>query len=293
MSAMLESFVYESLNMIRRKVIRYFAMASEFSQYEEGTRKYWNHIGDWYVKYNLENSNKMYKAMAPFLKLENAKSVIDAGCGAGNGAQVLQSYAPNANFTLVDISDDLVTKAQGLNLPRTQVRRENAEFLTDPDGTFDVYISNGLLEIVDNPSWLIHEAYRVLKPEGTAAFSIYGRMGICNTLRIYKSIKMKLKLRKGISEPRFELSDPEKAKALIKDAGFRDIKYFYEQYHFPSLEPKDVFGLYWENPVLREGAEQEGKTKELEKAILEELEDILYEKEEPLIYEALILTGSK
>jgi len=259
----------------------------------EGSRWYWNKVGDWYVKYNYENSTKMYETMASFLRLDTAEKVLDAGCGAGNGVKAMKQFAnPNTKFTLIDSSDYFVEKATQAN-PGVEVLQQDAGALAFPDSTFDVYISNGLLEIVKKPDWVVNEAYRVLKPGGAASFSIYGRMGICNTLRIYKSIRNRLGIKRGTEEPRFELADPEKVKALIKSVGFKRVVYFYEQYHFNVIDPKDIFGMYLDHPVLREGAAQAGKSHEFEALVREEVEQILYEKEEPLIYEALVVTAFK
>lgn len=259
----------------------------------EGSRRYWNKIGDWYIKYNFENSSKMYETMASFLHLDKAQKVIDAGCGAGNGVEAMRQFAnPKTEFTLIDISDYFVEKAREAN-PGVEVLQQDAEQLSFSDATFDVYISNGLLEIVKKPDWVLNEAYRVLKPGGAASFSIYGRMGICNTLRIYKSIRNRLGIQRGNEEPRFELADPEKVKALIKSVGFKRVNYFYQQYHFNIIEPKEIYGMYLNNPVLREGAAQIGKSHELEQLVKEEVEQILYEREEPLIYEALVITAYK
>ncbi|CAG9317448.1 unnamed protein product [Blepharisma stoltei] len=276
--------------LITRFVTTQAAPQTELS---EATRRYWNRVGDWYLKYNYENSTKMYETMASFLRLEKAKKVLDAGCGAGNGVPAMKKFAgPNTKFTLVDISDYFVQKARESN-PGVEVLQQDAEALSFNDSSFDVYISNGLLEIVKKPDWVVSEAYRVLKPGGVASFSIYGRMGICNTLRIYKSIRNKLGIKRGTAEPKFELADPEKVKALVKSVGFKRVVYFYEQYHFNVIEPKDIFGMYLDNPVLREGATQVGKSHEFENLVKQELEEILFEKEEPLIYEALVVTAYK
>mmetsp|Transcript_4579 Transcript_4579/g.4443 ORF Transcript_4579/g.4443 Transcript_4579/m.4443 type:complete len:284 (+) Transcript_4579:10-861(+) len=263
------------------------------TELSEGSRMFWNKVADWYIKYNHENSTKMYETMASFLRLDKANKVIDAGCGSGNGVEAMKKFAsPNTNFTLVDISDVFVEKARAAN-PGVEVYQQDAESLSFHDATFDVYISNGLLEIVKKPDWVVSEAYRVLKPGGVASFSIYGRMGICNTLRIYKSIRNKLGIKRGTAEPRFELADPEKVKALVKSIGFKRACYFYEQYHFNVIDPKDIFGMYLDNPVLREGAKHIGKSHEFENLVKQELEEILFEKEEPLIYEALVVTAYK
>lgn len=147
--------------------------------------------------------------------------------------------------------------------------------------------------MVENPEWMVNEAYRVLKHGGVTALSIYGRMGPCTALRLYKTLRMRLRLRKQAAEPKFELSDPEKVKEIFKRAGFSKVLYFYEQYHYPNLDYKELFDLYYNAPTLREPAEKEGKLEDLKKLIEEELNKILVDREELLTYESMILVAHK
>ena len=198
--------------------------------FEQSKREdYWNTIGEWYVNHSYKASNKVYSTMAPFLRLENAHSILDAGGGAGNGVEVMLNHVPDdASFTLVDISDYFLDRATRKNLPRTKILKANAELLPFENASFDRYVSNGLLEMVDNPDWMVNEAYRILQPGGIAAMSMYGRMGLCTALRLYKTLRMRLRLRRQAAEPKFELSDPDKVKEIFKRAGFSTVLYFYE-----------------------------------------------------------------
>jgi ubiquinone/menaquinone biosynthesis C-methylase UbiE len=261
---------------------------------EETSRKFWNTMAKFYNKYNIELSNKNYEALAPFLNLKPGQSILDAGCGAGNGYPILSNYADNQlNYSLIDISDEFVNLAQELYGNKADVRKVNAESLPYKSGTFDVYVANGLLEITDNPEWVVSEAFRVLKQGGKAGFSLYGRMGICNVLRIYRIISNTLRIEKGTFEPRFELSEPEKVKALLKSVGFEHFISFYEQYHYPQLSVKELFHNFWDNPVLYEEVKNSAQDKKLEKIIMDELSNILEVKEEPLIFESLIIIATK
>lgn len=121
-----------------------------------------------------------------------------------------------------------MNKARKKNLERTKILKANAELLPFNAGSFDRYVSNGLLEMVDNPDWVFNEAYRVLNNGGIAGFSLHGRMGLCTSLRLYKVLSMRMRLRSQIQELNFDLNDPDKVKDLAKRAGFSKVLYFYE-----------------------------------------------------------------
>lgn len=277
---------------MQRLVLRKFITAAQAS--EEATRKFWNTMSDFYEKYNVEPSKKNYEAMSPFLSLNSCSTLLDAGCGSGYGLPIMKAATKNTlKVSMLDISDENVQKVVKRYADATDVKRGNAESLPYKSNTFDAYVANGLLEIVDNPEWVVSEAFRVLKPGGKAAFSLYGRMGICNILRIYKVISNTLRLDKGTFSAKFELSEPEKVVALFKNVGFTNFLHFYEQYHYPQLNVNDLIGMYWENPILQEEAKAKKKSKHLEEVIKEELNQIIQVTKEPLILESLIFVATK
>lgn len=83
------------------------AFGAKTSTFEDSRKAdYWNTVGEWYTKHSYKASNKVYSTMAPFLRLETAHSILDAGGGAGNGVEVMLQHVPeDARFTLIDISD--------------------------------------------------------------------------------------------------------------------------------------------------------------------------------------------
>jgi hypothetical protein len=118
-------------------------------------------------------------------------------------------------------------------------------------------------------------------------------MGICNVLRIYKKIANSLRLERGTFSAKFELSEPERVKAMVKNAGFGQCLSFYEQYHYPQLTVDELLSTFLDNPLLQEEAKTLGKTKQLESVIREELFNIIEVKEEPLIFESLVIVAAK
>lgn len=261
---------------------------------EETSRKFWNSMSGFYTKHHLEISNKNYHAMVPFLSLNTASSILDAGCGVGNGYPIfLKAAGKSIKVSMIDISDENVSKIKASHEDKVDVRRGNAESLPYKANQFDAYVANGLLEIADNPDWIIAEAFRTLKSGGHAAFSLYGRMGICNVLRIYKRIANTLRLERGTFSAKFELSEPEKVKAMLKNAGFGQCLSFYEQYHYPQLTVDELVSTFSDNPILKEEAKSFGKTNQLDQVIREELSNIIEVKEEPLVFESLIIVANK
>ncbi len=79
-----------------------------------------------------------------FLDLfENAKTLIDLGCGSGAIGITLKKKRPDLEVTLLDISQDAldVAKENATNL-ETNVNFINSNMWDNVEGTFDVIISN-------------------------------------------------------------------------------------------------------------------------------------------------------
>ena len=55
----------------------------------------------------------------------------------------------------------------------------NNEVLPFADQTFNAYIANLSIHLVNHPKRQIYEAYRVLKPGSAACFTIWGKKDEC------------------------------------------------------------------------------------------------------------------
>ena len=53
--------------------------------------------------------------------------------------------------------------------------RASGSALPFPSNWFTAYVSNLVLQLIDSPEDQIREAYRVLKPDSVAAFTVWGR----------------------------------------------------------------------------------------------------------------------
>ena len=106
-----------------------------------------------------------------FAKIKPGDSVLDLGSGAGNDCFVARTIAGEAGkVTGIDFTDEMIEKAN-INLKKTGFK--NIEFVKGdieemplPENTFDVVISNCVLNLVPDKHRAFSEVFRVLKSGG-------------------------------------------------------------------------------------------------------------------------------
>jgi SAM-dependent methyltransferase len=105
-----------------------------------------------------------------FARIKPGDSVLDLGSGAGNDCFVVRSIVgENGKVTGLDFTAEMIVKAIR-NLAKTKYA--NIEFIQGdiekmplPDNTFDVVVSNCVLNLVPDKQKAFSEIYRVLKPD--------------------------------------------------------------------------------------------------------------------------------
>jgi arsenite methyltransferase len=102
--------------------------------------------------------------------LEPGERVLDLGCGAGMDTLVAaQMVAPEGRVSGIDMTPEMLAKArlaaEELGAPVDFVEGE-IEQLPFEDRTFDVVISNGVIDLVPDKDAVFSEVYRVLRPGG-------------------------------------------------------------------------------------------------------------------------------
>lgn len=106
-----------------------------------------------------------------FAGIKTGDSVLDLGSGAGNDCFVARTLVgETGNVIGLDFTEEMVLKAQQ-NLAKTgftnmEFIRGDIEEMPLPDSTFDVVISNCVLNLVPDKQKAFSEIFRVLKPEG-------------------------------------------------------------------------------------------------------------------------------
>jgi SAM-dependent methyltransferase len=103
--------------------------------------------------------------------LSPGEDVLDVGSGAGMDALVAaQMVGASGSVTGIDMTLEMLEKARGaardMGAENVSFVEAQAERLPFDDGSFDVVISNGVLDLVPDKDAVYGEIFRVLRPGG-------------------------------------------------------------------------------------------------------------------------------
>jgi len=103
--------------------------------------------------------------------IRQGEAVLDLGCGAGFDAFVAASaVGPTGRVAGVDLSLEMLAVAESgraaVGLSTVEFRQADVEALPFPDASFDVALSNGVLNLIPDKPAALREVFRVLKPGG-------------------------------------------------------------------------------------------------------------------------------
>ena len=103
--------------------------------------------------------------------LERGERVLDVGCGAGTDSLVAaQMVGPAGRVTGIDMTREMLAKARAsareLGAANVAFVEGEAEELPFEDASFDVAISNGVIDLIPDKDAVFSEIHRVLAPGG-------------------------------------------------------------------------------------------------------------------------------
>ena len=104
-------------------------------------------------------------------RLEPGARVADLGCGAGTDTLVAaQMVGPGGHVTGVDMTPEMLAKAHAaagaMGAANVDFVEGEIERLPFADGSIDVVISNGVIDLVPDKDTVFSEIFRVLQPGG-------------------------------------------------------------------------------------------------------------------------------
>jgi arsenite methyltransferase len=103
--------------------------------------------------------------------LEPGEDVLDVGCGPGMDTLVAaQMVGRTGSVTGIDMTPDMAAKARrsvaAMDVGHVTIVEGSAEELPFDDATFDVVISNGVIDLIADKDAVFGEITRVLRPGG-------------------------------------------------------------------------------------------------------------------------------
>ena len=130
--------------------------------------------------YPPELSNVPESAVASFAgvanpftlgRLQPGERVLDLGSGAGTDSLVAsQMVGAEGSVTGVDMTPEMLARARGaaaeMGATNVEFVEGEVERLPYPAGSFDVVVSNGVIDLIPDKDAVFGELYRVLRPGG-------------------------------------------------------------------------------------------------------------------------------
>jgi arsenite methyltransferase len=104
-------------------------------------------------------------------RLAPGEHVLDLGCGAGTDTLVAaQMVAPSGRVTGIDMTPEMLSRAQAaaaaMGATNVDFVEGDVEQLPFPAESFDVAISNGVIDLIPDKDAVFAELFRVLRPGG-------------------------------------------------------------------------------------------------------------------------------
>ena len=104
-------------------------------------------------------------------RLAAGERVLDLGSGAGTDSLIAaQMVGPEGRVTGIDMTPQMLAKARAaaaaMGLANADFVEGEAERLPFPDKSFDVVISNGVIDLITDKDAVFAELYRILAPGG-------------------------------------------------------------------------------------------------------------------------------
>ena len=132
------------------------------------------------LDYPLELANVPESAVESFAgvanpfslgRLASGERVLDLGSGAGTDSLVAaQMVGESGRVTGIDMTPPMLAKARTaaaeMRLEHVEFVEGEAEQLPFPDDSFDVVISNGVIDLIPDKDAVFAELFRVLAPGG-------------------------------------------------------------------------------------------------------------------------------
>jgi ubiquinone/menaquinone biosynthesis C-methylase UbiE len=210
--------------------------------YREYTRTTWNESAEAYLGL-LRNLEPFRADLVAHLHPKEGEKILDLGTGPGEPALTIAGRVGTRGHVVgVDLSENMISIARRVAVEHSV---SNAEFricdcskLDFDAGQFDAAVSSFGFQIFTDPDKAAQEAYRVLRPEGRIAVSVWSTGDKVPFLHaiVGPMLKHAEPDETGYLPTPYELGGPGEMVKFLESAGF---KRAHEERHTHSLRFED------------------------------------------------------
>ncbi len=155
--------------------------------------------------------------------LLGARAILEVGCGTGYLTELVRRANPEAALVALDLEASLLQRA------RTRLGREAGVHFVAADGeaftggSYDLILSNSVLQWFTRPGETLREYYRMLRPGGVLAFAILGPATFQELAASFQEAAGALPLAESPEVVAVSFSGEEKWQRFLADAGFQEV----------------------------------------------------------------------
>lgn len=244
-------------------------------------------------------------------------NILELSIGPGTGLAYLYSILNKRKVTIygTDISTNMLNTSfnnlvnlNGINLNygSNKVNNDKTDVLINleecdnenlnifENKKFDILLSNLSLHLVENPDLMLQESSRVLKDDGVACFSIWGRPENSLNFTIIPNTLKKFGIPLPYERSNFHISNIDKLKDLVLINGFTKFNYCYTTVGL-NIKTPDEFLFMIESPNFRSifSKIEEKLKEEIIADILLELDKIINVNNQMISTEIIIIRCAK
>jgi ABC-2 type transport system ATP-binding protein len=184
------------------------------------TEEYWSRFPDTYDKKMEYVVGKELRdeIIQELNRLPDLGELVELGCGTGIFTETI--VLKTKSMVATDLSDSLlaVARARIGDHPKVKIQKENCMATSFPSEALDSVFMANLIHVVESPSTLLQECYRILRKGGILVIVTFTDHG----MKLWEKIKMGLRFVKSWGKPPAHTHSfsPEDLASIIKDAGF-------------------------------------------------------------------------
>ncbi len=182
--------------------------------------KYWSRFPDTYdKKMTYVVGEELIDGIVQELNhLPELGELVEFGCGTGIYTETIVQKAKSMHAT--DLSDSLLAVARKRigDHPKVTIQKENCLETSFSSEALDSVFMANLIHVIENPSTLLEECYRILKNNGILVIVTFTGHG----MKLWEKIKMGVRFVKSWGKPPVHTHSfsPEDLASMVKDAGF-------------------------------------------------------------------------